>query len=204
MLRVRLIALFVLALLVSACSTPAVRTGFRRGAYAPVIGSIVVELERTPRSGWDGFFEEDLELRAPDYVFHFGSARGPWNRPPERVRVRGSEPVQFVLPLAPGPASIDDLELVVYRGPSAWALGLISTTDGTRLPIDLEFSVDPGRITYIGRIRVVLPSKLQLFSSRARVTVEDAAGEDFVSLNTLIENTPLPVETVLARQGESR
>ncbi len=198
---------FVLAWLVTllalACSQPAVRQQRHSAVYGTVIGSFVVELERAPRSAWDGFFEDNLAARKPDYVFHFANTERSWFEPTERVRVRGAEPVPFVMSLRPGPAALQDLELVIYDTPGSWPLGLLSTTDGKRFPIDLEFTVDPARITYIGRIRVVLPTRLQLFAARARVAVEDASAEDHASLDRLIELSRLPVATVLAQREAS-
>ena len=200
MRRVSLVLVCLGTMLASACSQSVARQHRSPSGYGSVIGSLVVELERAPRSAWDGFFEDDLAARKPDYVFHFANSRDSWPGTTERVRVRTTEPVPFVVSMMPGPASLQDLELVVYRAPGSWPLGLISITDGKRFPIDLAFSVDPGRITYIGRIRVVLPSKLQIFSSQARISVEDASAEDRASMSTLIEFSQLPVETVLARR----
>ena len=201
MRRISLALVCIGSLLASACSQSAVRRQPRQGVYGSVIGSFVVELERAPRSAWDGFFEDNLAARKPDYVFHFANLRRGRFDSTESVRVRGAEPVPFVISLRSGPAALRELELVLNNGPGRWLLAAISPTDGKRIPIDLRFSVDPGRITYIGRIRVVLPSRLQLFSSHARIAVEDASAEDRASMNTLIELSRLPVETVLAQRG---
>ena len=198
MRRISLALVCVGTLLATGCSQSVARQQRSPSGYGSVIGSFVVELERAPRSAWDGFFEDDLAARKPDYVFHFASSRDSWPGTTEPVRVRGTEPVPFVVSLRPGPASLEDLELVVYRAPGSWPLGVISLTDGKRFPIGLEFSVDPGRITYIGRVRVVLPTKLQLFSSQAKISVEDASEEDRASMRTLIEFSQLPVEIHLA------
>jgi len=194
--------LVLLAVLASACSRAvATRAELQPREYGTVIGSLVVQLERTPRSAWDGFFEENLARRKPDYRFHFANAERAWNVPRQPVDVDAGEPKPFVIALRPGAAALEELELVIYDSPGSWPLGLISATDGRSFPLGLEFDVDPERITYIGRVRVVLPNRLQLFGSKARVVVEDAAEEDYGSMETLIELSNLPVATVLAQQG---
>jgi hypothetical protein len=192
----------LLLLLLAGCSQPAVRQGPGRGVYGTVIGSISVGLDRGPRSAWDGILEDDLATLKPDFVFHFANAQRPWSTPTERVRARIGEIRPFVISLRPGRASLEELELSIYDGPAAWPLGLISATDGKRLPIALEFTVDPDRITYIGRIHVRVPRRLQLFNSKARFKVEDASEEDRASMRTLIELSRLPIETVLARRSD--
>jgi hypothetical protein len=189
-------------LLLLACSQPAIRRGAGQGVYGTVIGSILVGLDRGPRGTWDGILEDDLLSLEPDFVFHFANEHRAWSTPTERVRARLGETKPFVISLRPGRASLEDLELEVYDGPAAWPLGLISATDGKRLPIGLEFTVDPGRITYIGRIHVRVPRRLQLFASKARFKVEDASEEDRAAMQTLVELSRLPVETVLARRSD--
>jgi hypothetical protein len=61
-----------------------------------------------------------------------------------------------------------------------------------------SFPVEPNRITYIGRIRVVLPTNIKLFSTQYNLTVEDRAVEDYAAMASLIESVPLPVHKALA------
>jgi hypothetical protein len=197
------LALVCFVALVTACSQPAVRQKRGPGVYGTVIGSIFIQLEQEKQSAWGGFFDEDLYTRRPDFVFHFGSRVRNWGVPTERVKFELGKPKPFVIALRPGPASLEELELVVYHGPAGWLFGALSTVDGETFPIDLEFDVDPRRITYIGRIHVVLPRRLPLTGSEAKISVEDAAAEDRASLDTLISLSRLPVTTVLAQRGRA-
>lgn len=186
------------------CASDEMREGRFEGRTGTVIGSVVVELERTRRSAWDGFFEDDLAVRDPAYLLRFANRDRAWNRSSPEVRVEGRSPVPFVITLPSGRGAVEGLEIVLYEGPFAWPLGLVSATDGKELPVDLVFDVEPGRVTYIGRIHIVLPRKLQLFSSRARVRVDDAYDTDRVALQTLLENTPLPVSRALAHRDPAK
>ena len=147
------LAIVGLVALASACSQPAVRQHRTRGVYAKVIGSIFVQLEQEPSSMWDGFFDEDLYIRRPDFVFHFGGSERGWGTPTERVKFELGKPMAFVIALPPGRASLEELELVEYRGPAGWLLGALSTIDGTTFPADLEFDVDPRRTMHTSSYR---------------------------------------------------
>jgi len=186
-------------LLASACSYSATHQAPAAGPHGMVIGSIQIQLEKTPPSAGAGFFRVDLAKRRPDYLLHFSNPGRPWNRAPEQVRVGWGDAEPFVIRLGSGPASLQDVELSVYEGPGTWLLGLLSAVDGKTIPLGLEFPVDASKITYIGRIRVILPRRLKLFSPEVRVIVEDAATEDRAAMAMLLDNTRLPVETVLAK-----
>jgi len=196
--------LVLIAFFASACASGGRGADRFEGPAGTVIGSVVVELERTRRSAWDGFFEDDLAVRDPAYLLRFANRDPAWNRVPAEVRVEGKSAVPFVITLPSGRGGVESLEIVLYEGPFAWPLGLVSATDGKEVPVDLVFDVDPGRVTYIGRIHIVLPRKLQLFSSHVRVRVEDAYETDRVSLRTLLENTPLPVARSLAHRDTAK
>ena len=204
-MRSRLAAVLSLApiLLVLGCSQPAVRGEPRPGDYGTVIGSISIKLEGRKRSGWDGFFEENLEARDPTFVFHFTPPDKAWNTPPERIRAQPDVVKPFVISMKPGKASLDELEISIYRQPGAWLLKALSATDGKKLPLGLDFEVLPGQITYIGRIHVRVPKKLQLFSSKARFAVTDESEADYETMDTLIELSKLPVTTQLAQKVDA-
>ena len=198
-LRMLLSLLVLTVVAASGCATavaPAVPVDAGKGL---VIGSVVVELARTRKSGWDGFFESDLALRKPSFRLHFASPAAGTGPTPAPVEFKGLEPVPFLITLSPGRQVIAGVELVLYRGALGWSLGLISPADGKEFALDLEVEADPSRITYIGRIHIMLPRRVQFFSSHSRVRVTDSYESDRVAFQTLLENTPLAVRKELAR-----
>ena len=174
------------------------------GRTGLVIGSIEVEYARTKRGALDGFFEEDLAARQPGFRLWFSNPSRVSASRSTSVRFDGTGPTPFVLSLPAGRRSVEELEVVVYEGPASSLLGLVSTTDGRDFPVDLTFDVDPDRVTYIGRIHILLPRKLPLFSSPSRVRVGDSYEADRVSFRDLLAGTPLPVAVELARATQDR
>ena len=174
------------------------------GRTGLVIGSVEVEYARTKRGALDGFFEEDLAAREPGFRLWFSNPSRVSASRSTSVRFDGTGPTPFVLSLPAGRRSVEELEVVVYEGPASSLLGLVSTTDGREFPVDLTFDVAPDRVTYIGRIHILLPRKLPLFSSPSRVRVGDAYESDRLSLRDLLAGTPLPVAVELARAPEDR
>lgn len=194
----RLLPIFLVVVMLStACARSRSEERFASADYGTVIGSLEVELASARRSDWDGFFEVNLAAREPDYRFRFASSEGGEGA----VDVVAGEPQPFVVALPPGRAVLEDVELVLYDGPVGWPLGLVSLADGKRIPVDLEFDVEPGRITYIGRVHVKLPKRLQLFAPKSRVTVADASAQDYTRFDSLFEGSELPVATVLAQRS---
>jgi len=197
----RIVQIGLVLAVATGCVAPPPPSAPVDGRKGIVLGSVVVELARTRRSDWDGFFEADLALRKPSFLLRVAKPAAGQGAAPAPVEFKGREPVPFVLSLAAGRQAIDGLELQLYRGALGWSLGLISPADGKRFDFDLAFDVDPDVITYIGRIHIVLPRKVQFFSSQSRVRVTDSYDADRADFLALIENTPLTVRTALARSG---
>jgi hypothetical protein len=192
----RTVVVFFAALLSSCASTNATRNS---PGYGTVIGSIEVVLARPKRSMLDGFFEENLSVRTINYTFEVGRADRSWTDSPTVVSTKG-KPHAFAMSLKPGAYVVENLEL--RRGETSGLgrlfLRVMSPVDGRDFALNLEFPVVRDRITYIGRIRVVLPTNLKLFSSQYKLTVEDRELEDYAAMASLIESVPLPIEKSLA------
>ncbi|MEE3332138.1 MAG: hypothetical protein VX246_14830 [Myxococcota bacterium] len=189
------LAVLLLAGFLSACASSG--PGFPSHGIGTIIGSLEVVLARPKRSVFDGFFEVNLARIPVTYSFQVGHSARPWTKAPAEVGTQGA-PRAFALSLRPGRNVVENLELQLYKGPESFLLGLISPIDGREIKIDVEFPVEEGRITYIGRIRVVLPTNLSFFTTRYKLTVEDQAVEDYAAMASLIENVSLPVHKALA------
>ncbi|MCA9510241.1 MAG: hypothetical protein R3E88_11240 [Myxococcota bacterium] len=194
-LRALACAAAVAGALVTACRMPA--TGIvQTRAYGLVVGSVQVQLQRSAGSPTG----VNLVRSGLTYTFELDNDRQAWNRPTPYVQTTGG-PQPFALSLLPGRNRIDELGITVYDGPGAWFAGLLSRAHGADVPLALAFDADPRRVTYVGRIRVVLPSRLGEFDGPVRVTVEDASEEDLAAYRSLLEGTSVPIETHLARVG---
>lgn len=201
--KILCLCLALVGALVNGCVSPEAPDVRVDGRTGLVIGSVVVEFARTRRGTLDGFFAEDLAAREPGFRLWFSNPSTVSASRSTSVRFEGAEPTPFVLSLPAGRRSAKKLEVVLYDGPASFLLGLVSRTDGREFPVELAFDVDPERVTYIGRIHILLPRKLQLFSAPSRVRVDDAYDSDRVALRDLLAGTPLPVEVALARpEGE--
>ena len=188
-------ATLFLAAFLSACASSG--PGFPSHGTGTIIGSVEVVLARPKRSLLDGFFEQNLTRVPMTYSFQVGHSARPWTKAPAEVDTQGA-PRAFALSLRPGKNVVENLELKLYKGPESFLLGLISPIDGREIKIDVEFPVEEGRLTYIGRIRVVLPTNLSFFTTQYKLTIEDQAVEDYAAMASLIESVSLPVHKALA------
>jgi len=183
--------LSILALL--ACRAPADQVALARSG-GTVVGSVQVKLQREPGAGAGG----NLVRRDLRYAFDIAHVRQPWNIPVSRVETTGrAKP--FALSLLPGRNRIESLEVTFLEGGGAWFMSLFSPLDGRSVPIGLEFEADPSRVTYIGRVLVVLPLDLGAFDGPLRVSVEDYRESDVAAFDALLSGSRVPIETRLAR-----
>lgn len=171
--------------------------GYKARGRGIVIGSVEIVLARPSRSIFDGFLEDNLSVLPMTYAFQFGHEARPWTAAPIEVSTEGNVRA-FSVSLKPGRNVVENLELKLYDGPQGSWLGFLSPLHGREFKLALEFPVEPNQITYIGRIRVKLPTNLKLFENRYKLTVEDKATEDYAELAELLENVQLPVRKAIA------
>lgn len=180
---------------VPACATH--DAGYDGKGYGTIIGSVEVVLARPARSIFDGFLEENLSLLPMSYAFQFGHAARVWTDAPREIATVGKARA-FALSLKPGRNVVENLELQLHNGPTGTLLAVISPIHGREFKLNLEFPVARDRITYIGRIRVTLPTHLKFYQTRYKLAVEDKTAEDYAAMAELLENSPLPVHKALA------